>query len=243
MFKFTSIILIVQLFCMYHAFKHRREYYWYLLILFLPFLGSVIYLYVHFATRQNIDTVKSTIQTTVNSNFEIDQLLKESKYADTITNRIKLADAYASKTKYLQAIALYDSCLEGYNKDDHKTREKLMVARYFVGDYSEVIKHGNLLKDDVAFKKSESRIVYAWSLSADGQNEKAETEFQDMDVRFGNYVHRTEYAKYLIEQQRPKESKELLLSLKDELAHMDNHERRQKKDIAKEIDKVLKTIV
>lgn len=203
----------------------------------------MIYLYVHFATRQNIDTVKSTIQTTVNSNFEIEQLLKESKYADTIANRIKLADAYASKTKYLQAITLYESCLEGYNKDDHKTREKLMVARYFVGDNNEVIKHGDLLKDDVAFKKSESRIVYAWSLSAEGQNEKAESEFKDMDVRFGNYVHRTEYAKYLIEQNREKESKELLLSLQDELSHMEREERRQKKDIAKEIEKVLKTVL
>lgn len=242
MYRFSSFILIAQAFCIYHAYKNKKEYYWYLLIIFLPFLGSVAYLYIHFATRRNIDNVATKIKTTVNSNYEIQELLKESKYADTIANRIKLADAYASKNKYLQAIALYESSLEGFNKDDIKTREKLMVARYFVDDFEEVLKHGEYLVGDPLFKNSESRIVYAWSLSALDMKEKAEAEFKEMDVRFGNYIHRTEYVKYLLEQERPKEAKELLLSLQDEIAHMDRDEQRQKKDIAKEIEKLMRTL-
>lgn len=240
--RFFPVILILQGYCIYHAYKNQKGYHWYLIVLFLPLLGSFAYLFLNFGSRANLDTVSETIKGVINDDYEVEKLLKESKYSDTITNRIKLADSYASKQKYLQAIALYESCLEGYNADDLKTKEKLMVAKYFIDDYQGVEILGNTLNDNPSFKHSESRIVYAWSLAYLGNHEKAEEVFKDMDVRFSNYVHRSEFAKFMIEQNRSYEAKELLAELEEEISHMDSGEQRQKKAIRREINNLYKSV-
>lgn len=242
MSKLYPLVLILQGYCLYHAYKNQKEYYWYLAILFLPILGSLLYLYINFGSRIDIDQVSETIKSTVDSNYEVDKLIKESKYSDTIANRIKLADTYASKGKYLPAITLYESCLHGYNSDDLKTKEKLMVAKYFVEDYDGVITLGNDLNEVPLFKNSESRIVYAWSLSFSGDNEKAEAVFKDMDANFSNYVHRSEYAKYLMQHNRALEAKDILQNLEDEISHMEPGEQRRKSPIRKEIKNLIRSI-
>jgi len=242
MIKIYPVILILQGYCIYHAYKHQKGYHWYLIILFLPLLGSLIYLFINFGSQVNIETVSETIKGVVNNNYEVEKLIKESKYSDTITNRIMLADTYASKQNYLQAIALYESCLQGFNSDDLKTKEKLMVAKYFIEDYESVRELGETLNEDPLFKNSESRIVYAWSLSFLEDDEKAEEVFKAMDIRFSNYVHRYEHAKFLIEKSRSHDAKELLTKLEDEFSHMDVAEQRQKREIRREINNLLRTV-
>lgn len=242
MSRLYPLVLILQGYCIYHAYKHQKEYYWYLIVVFLPILGSLAYLYVNFGSRVNIDSVTESIKEVVNSDYEVEKLLKEAKYSDTIANRIKLADSYASKGKYLPAISLYESCLVGYNADDLKTSEKLMVAKYFMNDYQGVVEHGDKLNELPSFRNSESRIVYAWSLAHIGNSEKAEEVFKAMNANFSNYVHRAEYAKFMIENNRSHEAREMLLQLEDEIVHMETGEQRQKREIRKEIKNLLRSV-
>ena len=239
---FYPLIFILQGYCIYHAYKNQVGFHWYLIVLFLPIIGSLAYLYVNFGSEANIETVSEKIKGVVNNNYEVEKLIKDSKYTDTIANKIRLADTYASKQKYLQAISLYESCLEGFNSDDLITKEKLMVAKYFIEDYDSVQKLGDTLNDNPLFKNSESRIVYAWSLYFLGHKEKAEEVFKAMDVRFSNYVHRSEYAKFLVEEKRSYEAVELLTELEDEISHMEAGEQRQKKPIRTEINNLLRSI-
>lgn len=242
MFNYYTLVLILQGYCLFHAFRNQSAYYWYLIILFLPVVGSIVYLYIHFGTKVDIDHVGESFKSAINSDYEVEKLLRESKFSDTIANRIRLADTYAAKQKYPQAIALYESCLEGYNEDDTLTTEKLMVAKYFSQDYHGVRMLGDKMNDNPAFRNSESRIGYAWSLSHLGESDKAEKVFQAMNSRFSNYVHRYEYAKFLIEEDRKIDARALLADLEDEIEHMGKAEQRQKRDIRKEINTLYKSI-
>jgi hypothetical protein len=236
------IVFILQGYCVYHAYQNQKEYHWYLIILFLPIIGSLIYLYINFGSKLNLDNVGESIKGVVNNNYEVDKLINESKYSDTISNRIKLADTYASKSNYKAAISLYESCLQGFNSDDLKTKEKLLVAKYFTEDYDGVLELGDTLNDLPIFKNSESRIVYAWSLAFRNNLEKAEEVFKGMVANFSNYVHRYEYAKFLIEQKRSFEAKEMLLELEDEISHMESGEQSRKKPIRTEINNLLRSL-
>jgi len=240
--RYYSIIGLLQVFCLYHIYRNRRESYWYFIVLFIPGLGTAAYLYVEFFTRNNIEKVSESIKNVVNPEYSIKNLLKEAKYSDTITNKEKLADAYASKGEYHQAIALYKSCLEGFNQADSGILTKLMVAQYFINDFEGVVAAGDKLDGQPVFDKSESQAVYAWSLYYVGQDAKADEVFQSMDVRYSHYVQRSEYAKYLIESNRSDEAKELLETLIDEFDGMDKTELRQKKAIRKEISGLLKEV-
>lgn len=236
------IVFILQGYCIYHAYQNQKEYHWYLIILFLPIIGSLLYLYLNFGSRLNLDNVGESIKGAVNTNYEVDKLLKNSEYSDTFANRIKLADTYASKGNYLPAISLYESSLQGFNADDLKTQEKLLVAKYFVEDYDGVLELGDTLNHLPTFKNSESRIVYAWSLAFRDNLEKAEEVFKGMVANFSNYVHRYEYAKFLIKQSREFEAKEMLLELENEISHMESGEQKRKSPIRKEINNLLSSI-
>lgn len=245
MIRIYSLIGIAQIFCLYHAFTKKKEMYWYFIIIFLPMIGTLAYLYVHFFTKSTISNVTDTIESIkgkMDKNYEIEKLLNQAKYTDTISNKIRLADAYASKQQYGQAIALYNSCLKGYNADDLPTLEKLMVAYYFSDDFENTIKIGNQLNTNPLFKNSESRITYAWSLYFDGQEEKAEEVFKAMDIRYGNYVHRTEFAKFLIDLGRAKEALGILQTLEEEIDGMDRPEKRQKSQISADLKKLKRSI-
>ena len=121
-------------------------------------------------------------------------------------------------------------------------QQPIKPARYFNEDYEDVIKLGDDLNSVHLFKNSESRIVYAWSLALTDNKEKAEEVFKDMDANFSNYVHRSEYAKFLIEQNRAVEAKEILNNLEQEISHMEPGEQRRKKPIRREIKSLIQSI-
>jgi len=242
-FGFYSPIFILQAYCIYHAYKNRIDIKWFYLIFFLPLIGSLIYLYEHVYSKSKVVSVAEGIKGIVNPEYQVDQLLKEAKYADTVTNKTKLADAYFDKDRYHAAIPLYESCLSGFNKDDLGIKEKLIKAYYRVDDYEAAIEHGSDLESNPAFAKSESRVVYAWSLFMLGNVKEAKSHFSSFDLQFENYEHRLEYAKFLMQNREERSAKELLERMQDEIEHMESAERKAKRSYSRRINIMLKDLV
>ena len=130
---------------------------------------------------------------------------------------------------------MYNSSLTGISADDPELLMKLIKSCYLTKDYETVVKCGEKLKNDFAFKNSEERIAYAWSLFYLGQKEAAVVHFQDMDARFANHKHRLEYSKFLLETKQLNEAKDLLAELLDEFNQMDNREKSLKKSVVREV--------
>src|SRR5688572_17709867 len=104
MLGFYTPLLFLQGFCLYHAYKNNVEQRWYYLIAFIPLVGCVIYLYHHFYSRRGIENIGQTVKLAVNSNYRIEQLEKTLRFADNVTNRINLADAYVQIGRFEDAI-------------------------------------------------------------------------------------------------------------------------------------------
>ena len=205
------------------------------MILFLPIAGSLIYLYYNFYNQRNLDSIADGIEGVINSNHKIETTQKELKYTDTITNRTKMADEYMFTKNYTEAINLYKSCLTGYNKKDPETIKKLIKAKFIMEDYLSVIYYGDLLKSDIYFKNSESRIDYAWSYYKSNQPEIAENIFKSMERQFTNYPHRMEYGIFLCETNKKEKAKAVFDNLLEEIDDMDSQEQRLNKSIYKQI--------
>lgn len=235
-------LLILQGFCIYHAYTHKADWRWYLLILFIPFIGCIIYLYVNFVNKQNINTVSKGVKSVMNTNYELEQLEKQMEFSDTIQNKTLVADKYVELERYPEAITLYESCLEGFNHSDPKTLKKLIKALYLVENYQQAAFYGNKIKDDKYFLKSEEAICYVWSLFYEAQQNEAETLFKKMDVAFDNYVHRMEYAKLLHEAGRTDEALSKLEEVMAEFDHMESHERRNLRSVTKAIEQLYREL-
>lgn len=197
MYGLYTPVLLLQAFCIYHAYKNGVEYKWYWFIILFPLFGCVFYLIHHFNKRASITNITEAVKGVVNSNYKIEQLEKAYDFSDTLTNRVNLADAYMSVGRYEEAIKLYNECLTGFMADDTGLRMKLLHALYVNHNYQPAVDLGTELERDPLFKKSLSRIAYAWALHHSGRTESAEKIFLDMDKTNTNYEHRVEYCKFL----------------------------------------------
>jgi hypothetical protein len=222
---FTPILLL-QAFCVYHAYRNNVEQRWYWLILFLPLFGCIIYLVQNFNSSSTIKNLEENVRAVVISNYKIEQMEKALRFSDSVKNKVNLADEYVNIGRYIDAIQLYESSLQGFMSDDPSLKMKLLNAHFMNEDYSAAVQYGDNLKSETTFKNSEVRVTYAWSIYQTGQAALAETIFADMDKSFSNYYHRLEYCKFLIKTEKMELAKEKLSELMQEFDHVKGPERR-----------------
>lgn len=226
MFGFYTPILVLQGICVIHAYRNNAEQRWYWLILLLPLLGSILYLVHHFGNRSSLETITEGVKGVVNSSHRIEQLEKEVKHADSVTNKLNLADEYVSVGRTEQAIALYEQCATGFMEDDPALRMKLLHAYFLKGDYLTVIRYGDMLRTEKSFKDAEERVALAWAYYHTGDQSTANAIFESMDRPFTNYTHRLEYCKFLNKSNQPEALRSRLAVILDEFETMKGQERR-----------------
>jgi len=242
MIRMYTPIFLLQMFCLYHAYQRKQQLIWYFAIIFFPLLGSVAYLYVHFYSQKNVDSVTDNLTKLVNKNHKIEELEKELKYADTIHNRNLLADEYSRVGDYEEAYSLYKSCLEGAYINDDDLLKKLTLHSYYLEDFKSSVLYGERVLESAFLEGREEAIAYAWSLHHVGAQERAEEVFKRFNQRFCNYAHRLQYAEFLIRQDRLQESETLMEDMLDEIDSMDREEKRRRNGIKRQIEQALKGI-
>jgi hypothetical protein len=235
MYGIYTPILLLQAFCVYHAYRNNAEQRWYWFILLFPVIGCLFYIYHSFYNRKSMQTLAEGLREVVNSNYRIEQLEKNLRFSDTVTNRIRLADAYVEIGRHKDAIELYQNCLQGFMTDDPVIRTKLLQAHFSNRDYAAAVGYGDSLTREKDFKHAAERISYAWSLHYNGNSTLAENVFQDMDRSFTNYQHRTEYCKFLIETKKTDDLKSKLSELLEEFELMKGPEKKLYKDVKREV--------
>jgi len=235
LFNYYYIILALQAFCFYHAYKRNAEQKWYWIIIFFSILGCIFYLFETFYSKQNVADVKEEFKNVVNSGRKLEKLEKEAHYSNSILNRINLADAYVEYERYDEARELYESCLKGFNSNDPDIISKLVSVNYLLKNYEAAVLRGQSIENDKSFSASTHKIDYAISLHQLGQTAKSKEVFEDMDHRYSNYPHRIAYIKFLRdigETEKAAQKREVLLG---EFERMDTQERKQKRKIIQSV--------
>ncbi|NOQ72781.1 MAG: hypothetical protein GQ574_12295 [Crocinitomix sp.] len=238
MYGFFPIIIVLQVICLLHAYRKRSDQKWYWLILFFPLIGCLIYLYEHFYSRKNIADLSEGVKGVINSNYEIEKLEKEVKYSSTIANRSNLADKYVVANRFDEAIEMYESCLEGFNKDDPFTLCNLVEVYYLNENYAKAVEAGERIKNHKEFLNSEKRISYALALQKEGRTADARATFEDMDGPFSNYPQRIAFCYFLNEIGERDAAIELLVEMHGEFDRMERKERGQKKKFRQHVNRL-----
>jgi hypothetical protein len=236
-YYFTPL-LILQAFCAYHAYRNNAEQRWYWLIIFFPVIGCVIYIIHNFSGRSTVQNLAEGVKGVVNSNYKIEQLEKTLRFADNVTNRINLADAYVQVGRFQDALALYKECLQGFMADDPTLRMKVLHTSFMARDFVGAIEIGDGLLHEKSFKNSDARISYAWALYHDGKIDKSREVFRDMNKSFTNYVNRLEYCRFLLATKDHDELKNVLTELLEEFEHMKGPERRVHREIIRQVREI-----
>src|ERR1051325_1845843 len=213
------LIVALQAFCVFHCVRRNNQNKWIWIIVCLPGIGSLIYLFSEVIDKRSFGNVQSNLGSVINPGGRIKTLEKKLKFSDSFDNRVALADAYLRSGSTDRAIELYESSLTGIFMDNEYVIIRLIIAYFEKERYVDVIRLAERVVNSFEFAKSHAHMLYALSLERTGEIAKAENEFKTMTGRFSNYEARFNYALFLSRNGRKQAAGELLSELLSESEH------------------------
>ena len=236
------LIVALQAYCIYHAYKYRKPYYWYFLVFFIPVFGSLIYIITQVYNQNDADKIQNELTSIINPSKKIQDLEKKIEFSDTYTNRIELADAYVQSNDIPNAIVNFKKTLLDTVQDDLYSRQQLVLCYFQLKDYVGVLEHAEVIKSRSEFKGSKQQFCYGLALKELGKVEEAEAELKQIDRPYSNYAERLELAKIYLDTNRSEEGKDLLNEIYAESQYMTKPNRTLYRATIAEVEKLLKQL-
>lgn len=220
------IPIALQAICVIHCMRKGNQNKWIWIIVFLPVIGSLMYIFSEMITGREIDNVTSGVGSVFNPGGSIRKLEEQLRFSDTFHNRVALADGYLAAGNTNEAITLYEQSLTGVFTENEHVLKQLIVAYYNVGRYADILPLTKKIYASPQFAKSRVHILYAMALEQTGNQEQAEKEFKTMNSRFAYFEARYQYTLFLLRAGRYDEAKQLLETIVYEGGHLSSRERR-----------------
>lgn len=233
------LILILQGYCLYHAFRRSSPFYWYLIIFFVPVIGCVIYLITQVYNKRDAEKIQEDIVAAIHPAKKIKDLEKRLQFSDTYQNRTDLADGLLEAKEYNSAIPHYLEALKDTSQNDFYVIEKLINAYYGIQNYEQVVFYAEKIQNELEFKKSRAQFLYGLTLEKLGDFEGAELNLRKIDVRYSFYNERLALIKFLIHREKTADAKEILEEIKIESQNMTSANKRIYKGTIQEVEKLL----
>jgi len=227
---FYIITIILQGICVFHCIRKGNQQNWLWLIIFLPLIGCVIYIFSEILTRNQLRSVSSGVSEIIRPSGSVRKLEENLRFSDTFNNRIALADAYLANGQNRPAIELYESSLTGAFAENEHGIAQLVLAYYREKDYEQVLKLIKKIRHLPQFPGSKTHVLYAISLGYAGQNSLAEEEFLKQKGRFSNFEARYYYSLFLQQNNRSGEARQLLSDMIAEVPQLSSVERRHHRE-------------
>jgi len=218
------LVIGLQIYCIYHLYKNKNQFYWFFIILLIPVLGSIIYILTQVINTKDVAIIKDEVVNLINPTKKIIDLEKKLEFSDTFQNRIDLADAYLENKDYSNAIKNYEIALTSNFQNDVYSINQLIKAYYNLDDFDKVIDYSEKIKSKTEFKKSQ--FFYGVALENKEQFDAAEIVFQKLNSNYSNYEERLFLAEFLIRRNKNTAAKEVLDQMISESKNMTSPNKR-----------------
>ncbi|MBC7862386.1 MAG: hypothetical protein IAF38_05380 [Bacteroidia bacterium] len=224
-YNYYYIVLIFQAICVFHSIRKGNQQKWIWIIVFLPLIGCLAYIFTEIVKRHHVSSIQSTAASIVNPGGRLSDLEKKFKFSDTFANRIALADAYLENRMYEKAIELYEAALKGIFSDNEHVIKQLIKAYHNTGRLEDIILIAPKVLNTIDFSKSQSNLFYAFALENTGKFDLAEKQYKAMNHRFSNYEARYNYGGFLLSQNRTEDATSIFYDVVAESEQLSRQEK------------------
>ncbi len=172
-------VIALQILCAVHVLRARNDYYWLFIIFFMPLLGSAIYAIVHHRTLFGAVRLPFNLPLPMVEALDGRRIVQAFRKADTLSNRIALANLLINRGDYAQALELLRAALDGPLKGDITLLYTCARAHYAKGEPDPAIV---LLENAEKVRNNEKLrqrcLLLAMCREAKGDDARAEEKYQ-----------------------------------------------------------------
>ncbi len=202
MTKTSIIIWLFQLALIIHVFKTGRNRYWVLTMLFLPLIGGIAYVVIEilpqfFGSLSGQRAVRN-VRKTLNPGADLRHHEAAWEQSPNVDNGRRYAEALLGVGKSTEASEIVDGALKGLFATEPTlllTKARIQFDQDRVAEAVETLQA--LQKHNPDFRNAEGHLLYARSLEASGQTDKAVREYSAVAGYFPGVEARYRLAKCL----------------------------------------------
>lgn len=192
------LLFLIQIAFAVHVVKTGRETFWIYLIIFIPVFGCIIYFITQvmpeMGSSRGVRRAARTLIKAVDPERELRRRKDELAIADTIDNRVRLAEECIDAGFYVDAIGLMQDCLKGTHQYDPHLLLLLAKAEFGASLFSQTRQTlERLIEKNPEFKSYEGHLLYARTLEESNLYDKAATEYEALLHSFPGEEARVRY--------------------------------------------------
>jgi hypothetical protein len=221
-----------------HCIKTHRNTIWvYVLVVLItfPFIGAAIYIAAELlpewlgsrTSRRAMRGLRSTLDPEANlRKFE-----NEMQVTGNVASRQRYADELVKLGRAKEALPVYQTCLTGVFAEDPKLLLGFARARFEAGDAAGArATLDDLIAKNPDFKSADGHLLYARALEAEGDLEKALSEYGTLAEYFPGAEAGVRYARLLIRADRRPLAQQTLKALLDRAKFAPEHYRKAQRE-------------
>jgi hypothetical protein len=186
---FALIAVLLDIACIIHAAKAGRLRPWAFIILAVPFVGSLAYIFVELVPEMAGSPEVRRARKRVASKLDPDKLYRELSdqlaVSDTVANRAALAAECVEVARYDEAVLHYDHILKQPMGDEPKYALGKAQAQFAAKRFDDALATlDDLQKHWPDFNSPEGHLLYARTLAELGHVDEALAEFHAVSAYF-----------------------------------------------------------
>lgn len=228
-------ILLVQIACIVHVIRHRRNQLWIMALAFLPLASAAAYVIMEvlpgWQGNRHVRTARAKAVQALDPERELRAAREALDLADTLANRTRLADAHADLGRHAEAVPLYRE-VAARSEPDSRLREKLARALFESGENAEalVILDGGETPSGQG-ERDRHTLLRARILEALGRRREALPLYADVVTRIPGEEARCRYAAALLALGRAEDARTVLEEVESRMRRLDRQQRAAEADM------------
>lgn len=230
---FGILVIALQLYFIYDAYK-RKLWLWMVILIFFPGFSSLFYFFFVIFPEINqqklADQANEGFQSFFFPENELEKLKEQAEFAPSFKNKMALADGFQRSGKFEEALEIYRSMNTGPNKQDPNIWKGIAYGEFHLGNFGEVPAAIALMRKFRSSKKpTEFDLLLPQALEEMGDIEAAGKEYKQLAKTYSGDEARCRYAMFLQSQGKNEEARLIFEEmLKDAKASPQYYKKAQK---------------
>lgn len=229
------LLIAIQVLCVIDVIRNGRNQIWIMALVFLPGPSAIAYLvlevYPRFRGNRHVRTARAAVAARIDPEKEVRAARSALDLADTVANRMRLANALCGLGKYAEALPFYREAV-ARAPIDARTAERLARAEYETDDPAAALATLDSAPASTAQSDRDRQgLLRAHILEALGRKDEALALYADLVTRLSGEEGRCRYAALLIAQGYDKRALGVLEEVEARMKRLDRQQRAAEADM------------